>query len=87
MDINSEIEKELSDIWASQSFNLPQLDEDCAPNKVCKNMKDVTLDGFATEGGDIRAAWKETLKREGKITEGSNSIGDLINKSSGNGSH
>jgi hypothetical protein len=50
-------------------------------------MKDVTFDGFVTEGGDIRAAWKETLKREGKITEGSNSIGDLINKTSGNGSH
>lgn len=68
----------LSVLWASQENLVPELDEDCTPNKVCKNMKDVSFEGFAENGGDIRSAWKETLRREGKLNE-SSSIGTLVN--------
>lgn len=40
-------------------------------------MKDVTFEGFAEDGGDVGAAWRNTLDREGKRT--GSSLADLIN--------
>ncbi len=68
----------LRSIWASQAEEVPQLDEDCTPNKACKNMKDVTFDGFAEDGVDLATAWKQKLAREGKLNSGSGSIRDLV---------
>ena len=47
------------------------LDEDCSPTKACRNMKDVTFDGYAEPGSDLGAAWRAQLEREGKLSEGS----------------
>jgi hypothetical protein len=59
------------------------LDDDCTPGhegserqKACKNMKDVTFDGFAPPGSDLGQAWRDKLKREGKLSEGS--LRDLV---------
>jgi hypothetical protein len=54
------------------------LDDDCGPEsqKACKNMKDVTFDGFAPPGSDLGQAWRDKLKREGKLSEGS--LRDLV---------
>ncbi len=68
----------LRSIWASQAEEIPQLDEDCTPNKTCKNMKDVTFDGFAEDGVDLATAWKQKLAREGKLSSGTGSIRDLV---------
>ena len=65
----------LRGIWQQTSSDVV-LDEDCSPNKVCRNMKDVSFEGFAEEGGDIATAWRNTLAREGKL--GSGTVADLV---------
>ena len=54
------------------------LDDDCTPEnqKACKNMKDVSFDGFAPPGSDLGQAWRDKLEREGKLSEGS--LRDLV---------
>ena len=66
----------LRGIWQQSSTEI-SLDEDCSPNKVCRNMKDVSFDGFAEEGVDMATAWRNKLRREGKL--GASSIGELVN--------
>ena len=44
--------------------------------KACKNMKDVSFDGFAPAGSDLGQAWRDKLEREGKLSEGS--LRDLV---------
>jgi hypothetical protein len=39
-------------------------------------MKDVSFDGFAPAGSDLGQAWRDKLKREGKLSEGS--VRDLV---------
>jgi hypothetical protein len=46
--------------------------------KVCRNMKHVSFDGFAEPGSDIGSAWREKLRREGKLNTSGGSIRDLI---------
>ena len=72
----------LRNIWAAQGDPAAELDEECNPNKVCRNMKEVTFEGFADEGQDIKSAWKEALERDGKL--GTGTIGDLVNEKSYN---
>ena len=67
----------LRGIWQQDTENLQDLDAECSPNKVCRNMKDVTFDGYADEGGDVKAAWRNTLAQEGKL--GGSSLADLVN--------
>ena len=54
------------------------LDDECLPEnqKACKNMKDVSFDGFAPPGSDLGQAWRDQLRREGKLSEGS--LRDLV---------
>jgi hypothetical protein len=51
--------------------------EDCGPAKVCRNMKDFSFDDMAEPGTDLGAAWRERLRREGKLGS-SGSVGDLV---------
>jgi hypothetical protein len=67
----------LSSIWQAQGEKIEELDEECNPNKACRNMKEVTFEGFADEGKDLATAWRETLIREGKLGTGG-SIGDIV---------
>jgi hypothetical protein len=67
----------LSSIWAAQGEKMEELDEECNPNKVCRNMKDVTFEGYIQdEGASLATAWRETLIRDGKL--GAGSIGSLV---------
>ena len=78
MSVESDLARQaLSSIWQAQGEKMEELDEECNPNKVCRNMKEVTFEGFADEGKDLATAWRETLIREGKFTTGG-SIGDLV---------
>ena len=37
----------LRSIWQQTPTVQQELDEECSPTKVCRNMKDVTFDGYA----------------------------------------
>jgi len=63
-------------VWQGTPGAMEELEAECSPTKACRNMKDVTFDGFAEEGGDLRTAWRNTLAKEGKL--GSGSVADLV---------
>jgi hypothetical protein len=65
-------------VWTADGATSADLDEACGPTKTCRNMKDVTFDGMAEPGSDLGAAWREKLRREGKLSTASGSIRDLI---------
>jgi hypothetical protein len=68
----------LRGIWSAQGQTSADLDEDCGTNKSCKKMADVGFDGLAGADGDLRAAWQDRLRREGKLNPEAGSIRDLI---------
>jgi hypothetical protein len=61
-------------VWEAQGQT--EVDSDCSPTKICRNMKGVTFDGYAEPGSDLGQAWRDKLAREGKL--GSSSIRDLV---------
>ena len=63
-------------VWQGTPGAMQDLDAECSPTKACRNMKDITFDGFAEEGGDVRTAWRNTLAKEGKL--GGGSLADLV---------
>jgi hypothetical protein len=65
-------------IWSASGQTAAELDELFGPAKSCKNMRDVGFDGLADTGKDLRAAWRATLEREGKLTDRSGSVADLV---------
>ena len=65
-------------IWSGSGQPAESVDEACGPQKSCKNMKDVTFDGLAEPGTDLGAAWRERLRREGKLSPSSASIRELV---------
>jgi hypothetical protein len=66
----------LRSVWAADGTSREDLDEACGPAKVCRNMRDFTFEGMA-DGGDVGEAWRETLRREGKLST-SGSLRDLV---------
>jgi len=66
----------LRGIWEQAADAHEELDAECGPTKACRNMKDITFDGYAEEGVDLATAWRNTLAREGKL--GGGSVADLI---------
>ena len=65
-------------VWAADGQSAADLDDDCGPTKNCKNMKDVTFDGMAEPGSDLGAAWRDRLRREGKLSTAGGSVRDLV---------
>jgi len=68
----------LRSIWGVTGQSAADLDDDCGPTKACKNMQHVSFDGMAEPGTDLRAAWREKLRREGKLGPAGGSIRDLV---------
>ncbi|WP_426565910.1 hypothetical protein ACPPVT_04915 [Angustibacter sp. McL0619] len=68
----------LRTVWAAQDPVAAAADDDCGPTKSCRNMKDVSFDGFAEPGSDIGAAWRAKLQREGKLSTSGASVRDLV---------
>ncbi len=65
-------------LWSADDKAKAELDEACGPQKSCKNMKDVSFDGFAEPGSDVGAAWRSKLAREGKLVNNGTSLRDLV---------
>jgi hypothetical protein len=67
----------LQSVWMVSHDHF-ELDEDCSPTKPCRNMRDVSFDGYAEPGTDIGAAWRAQLAREGKLSKSAGTIRDLV---------
>jgi hypothetical protein len=65
-------------VWAAGGQEPADLDEACPPQKTCRNMKDVSFDGMAEPGTDMSAAWRDRLRREGKLSTSGGSVRDLV---------
>jgi hypothetical protein len=68
----------LREVWSAQGQASEDLDEACGTTKSCKKMADVGFDGLAGSGGDLRTAWRDQLRREGKLNPGAGSLRELI---------
>jgi hypothetical protein len=64
-------------VWSAQGQSGDDLDAGGA-TKSCRNMKDVSFDGMAEPGTDLGGAWRERLRREGKLSTAGGSIRDLV---------
>ena len=65
-------------VWSAGGQSAEDLDDACGPTKSCRNMKDVSFDGMAEPGTDLREAWRDRLRREGKLSTSGGSIRDLV---------
>jgi len=78
----------LREVWSAQGQTSADLDAACEQTKSCKKMADVGFDGLADavadagagagRGGDLRAAWRDQLRREGKLNPEAGSVRDLV---------
>lgn len=68
----------LQAIWAADGQDSAGLDDDCGPTKTCRNMREVTFEGFGEPGEDVAASWRATLAREGKLHAGGGTVRDLV---------
>ena len=75
-DASAEGVQVLRALWSAEGRDRAEIDDDCSTNKQCRNMQDVSFDGFGTPGTDLQDAWRQRLAREGKL--GSGSIRDLV---------
>jgi len=66
----------LRGIWNAQGQTSADLD-DVGSAKSCKRMADVGFGEVDGGDGDVRAAWRDRLEREGKLNPG-NSVADLV---------
>jgi hypothetical protein len=68
----------LRGIWSAQGQTSADLDEPGdGSHKACKRMAGVGFDGIQGDDEDLRAAWRDTLEREGKLGTGG-SVADLV---------
>jgi hypothetical protein len=68
----------LRGVWSAQGQTSADLDEACGTSKPCQKMAEVGFDGLADAGGDLRAAWRDRLRREGKLHPEADSLRDLV---------
>lgn len=68
----------LREVWAAKGQSAADLDEAFGTQKSCQRMQDVGFDGMANGDGDMRAAWRATLERDGKLGQGAGSLRDLV---------
>jgi hypothetical protein len=67
----------LRTVWSAEPTTSDDL-EALPVAKACKNMKDISFDGMAEPGSDLRQACRERLQREGKLNTSGGSIRDLV---------
>jgi hypothetical protein len=67
----------LRGIWTAQD-QADGFDEACGTTKSCKSMANVGFDALAGEDGDLQAAWRAKLAREGKLNPEVSSVRDLV---------
>jgi hypothetical protein len=68
----------LREVWSAQGQTGADLDQHSGSGRSCRRMADVGFDGVPGDDADLRAAWRERLRREGKLNPAAQSIGDLV---------
>ncbi len=70
----------LRGVWSARGQDASDIEEACGTTRSCKKMADVGFNRLAEEGeGDLQAAWRATLAREGKQKNtGGGSVRDLV---------
>ena len=70
----------LRGVWSAQDQTSADLADTLGTKKSCKNMVNVGFDGLADGDGDgdLRAAWRSRLQREGKLNPAAGSVRDLV---------
>lgn len=68
----------LREVWGAHGQSSADLDEAFGATKSCKRMADVGFDDLADSSGDLRAAWRATLRRDGKLSSEAGTVRDLI---------
>jgi hypothetical protein len=64
-------------VWRGKGQAAADLDAE-GEGKSCKRMTDVGFDGFGEGAPDLKAAWRQTLAREGKLRPEGGSVRDLV---------
>lgn len=64
-------------VWRGQGQAAADLDA-AGEGKSCKRMTDVGFDDFGEGAPDLKAAWRETLAREGKLRSEGGSVRDIV---------
>lgn len=68
----------LREVWSAKGQSAADLDEAFGGQKSCKRMQDVGFGDMASGDGDMRAAWRATLERDGKLDNSGGSVRDLV---------
>lgn len=67
------------DMWTTEEGDgTVAFDDECSPTRVCRNARDFSFEGIATDGGDLKTAWRDLLEREGKLNHSAESLHDLV---------
>jgi len=64
-------------VWRGKGQAAEDLDA-AGEGKSCKRMTDVGFDDFGEGAPDLKAAWRQTLAREGKLRDEAGSVRDLV---------
>jgi hypothetical protein len=69
----------LRQVWSGSGQTIADIDEVCGVgNKGCRNAVHMTFDGYAEDGEDVAAAWRNRLQQEGKFNAKGGTLRDLI---------
>jgi hypothetical protein len=72
----------LRGIWSAQGQTSADLG-DAGDGKSCKRMADVGFGELDGGDGDVRAAWRARLEREGKLRPGASVAGLILGPAGG----
>jgi hypothetical protein len=68
----------LRGVWSARGQGVVELDEAAGHGKSCRRMANVGFQDMATDDADLRAAWRDRLRREGKLNPEGGSVADLV---------
>ena len=68
----------LRGVWSARGQSTEDLEEAFGTGKSCKRMANVGFQDMAEDDADLRAAWRDRLRRERKLSPEGGSVGDLV---------
>lgn len=68
----------LREVWTARTQSRADLDETFGTARSCKNMRHVGFEPMAGQDGNLLDAWRATLRREGKLRDGTTGLRDIV---------